>query len=129
MRKRTRRVRAGWLVGPAVALAVAGGALGVTAASGSVGSKKPPNPNQLGDLPVNPQWLSNTLERATTTTSVKNNTLPEAIRRRNKAEAAWNAAEARWKAGNGREPSPLAKPEYLVVWSGKQNAADVYGKE
>ena len=35
-----------------------------------------------GDLPIDPQWLANTLQRATTTTSVQNNTIPGAIQRR-----------------------------------------------
>ncbi|MEA2295624.1 MAG: hypothetical protein QOE86_3263, partial [Solirubrobacteraceae bacterium] len=35
-----------------------------------------------GDLPVDPQWLANTLERASTTTSVKNNLTDDAIKRR-----------------------------------------------
>jgi hypothetical protein len=77
-----------------------------------------------GDLPVDPQWLANTLERASTTTSVKNNLTDDAIKRRDDAKAAYEAA---LKAG--KKPSPLSKPEYLVVWSAKQNAGDVYGKE
>lgn len=76
----------------------------------------------LGDLPINPEWLSNTLSRATTTASVKNNTDPEAIARRDQAIAAWKNALA-----NGQNPNPLAKPEYSVVWSSKQNAADING--
>jgi hypothetical protein len=131
MRQKSRRRLAGWLLGSVAVLSV-GATLSVTAASGSPGAptfRMPGGGNQLGDLPVNPQWLVNTLQRASTTTSVKNNTQPEALRRRNRATAAWAAAEKRWKAGHGREPNPLAKPEYLVVWSGKQNAADVYGRE
>jgi hypothetical protein len=77
-----------------------------------------------GDLPVDPQWLANTLERASTTTSVKNNLTDGALQRRDAAKAAYEDA---LKAG--RKPSPLSKPEYLVVWSAKQNAGDVYGKE
>jgi hypothetical protein len=85
--------------------------------------------SQLGNLPINPQWLVNTLQRASTTTSVKNNLTSNAIALRNQADAQWAAAEAKWKAHQGPEPNPLAKQEYLVVWSAKQNAADVYGKE
>src|SRR3954463_3921973 len=73
-----------------------------------------------GDLPVNPEWLANTLTRASTTTSVQNNLAPRAVARRDAALAAYRAA---------KNPSPLARPEYLVVWSAKQNAGDVYGKE
>jgi hypothetical protein len=85
--------------------------------------------SQLGDLPIDPQWLSNTLQRAIATTSVKNNTIPGAIENRDLAEAQWNAAEAKWKGHKGTQPNPLAKPEYLVVWAAKQNAADIEGKE
>src|SRR5882724_2385713 len=81
-----------------------------------------------GDLPLDPQWLSNTVQRASTTTSVQNNDIDGAIQRRDQAEAAWNAAQAAYDGHKGKQPSPLAKPEYLVVWSSKQNAGDVYGK-
>jgi hypothetical protein len=70
----------------------------------------------LGDIPVNPEWMANTLERAVTTTSVKNNTIEGAIARRDAALKAYKKA---------KNPSPLAKPEYAVVWSAKQNAGDV----
>src|SRR5437660_474706 len=75
-----------------------------------------------GDLPIDPQWLANTLQRASTTTSVQNNLIPGAIERRDKAIADWKAAPPSTR-------DPLAKPEYLVVWSAKQNGGDVYGKE
>jgi hypothetical protein len=83
----------------------------------------------LGDLPIDPEWLTNTVSRATTLTSVKNNTIPGAIAARDTAVAQWKAAESAYEAGTGPQPSPLAKPEYLLVWSAKQNAADVYGAE
>ena len=82
-----------------------------------------------GDLPLDPQWLSNTLQRATTTTSVQNNTIPGAIQRRDAAVAAWQQAETAHSARGGPQANPLAKPEYLVVWSAKQNGGDVYGKQ
>jgi hypothetical protein len=110
---------------PAVAVIVAGTTIGVAGASGNTDGYG----SQLGTLPIDPQWLSNTLQRATTFTSVQNNTSPEAIARRDEAVAAWKAAEAKWQQGKGSQPNPLAKPEYLVVWSAKQNVADVYGKE
>src|SRR3954451_23885597 len=78
---------------------------------------QPPDP---GDLPVNPEWLANTLSRASTTTSVQNNLADGAVARRDAAVAAYRAA---------KNPNPLSRPEYLVVWSAKQNAGDVYGKE
>jgi hypothetical protein len=86
-------------------------------------------PSQLGDLPLNPQWLVNTLSRAVQFDQVKNNTPPEALARRDQAVADWKAAEAAWQAHKAAEPNPLAKPEYNVVWSSKQNVADVYGSE
>jgi hypothetical protein len=84
----------------------------------------PAGAQDAGDLPLDPQWLSNTLQRAATVGEVKNNTIEGAIERRDKATAEWRAAQAA-----GRRPNPLAKPEYVVVWSAKQNAGDVYGKE
>src|SRR3954453_20565855 len=78
-----------------------------------------------GDLPIDPQWLVNTLGRATAPGEVKNNTIDGAIARRDKATAEWRAAQAAYKAGKRRQPDPLAKPESSVVWSAKQNAADV----
>src|SRR5882757_480319 len=72
------------------------GALGVVAAgiTGVASGDPYPPTDPLGDLPLNPEWLANTLSRASTTTSVKNNTDQEAIDRRNKAVADWKAAEA-----------------------------------
>src|SRR3954463_8989793 len=99
-------------------------ALGSTPASGQA---QPPS--DTGDLPVDPAWLSNTLTRASTTTSVKNNLADGAVERRNQAVAEWKQAKADAQAGKRKPPTPLAKPEYLVVWSAKQNAGDVYGKE
>jgi hypothetical protein len=83
----------------------------------------------LGDLPLNPQWLANTLSRAAQPGVVKNNTPSEAIARRDKAVADWTAAQTAYQNHAGPQPNPLAKPEYNVVWSSKQNVADVYGSE
>jgi hypothetical protein len=127
---------------------VATGAFG----SGSSGLGDQPwlqNPSdQLGDLPVNPQWLANTVERAATTGSVKNNDSPGAIERRDKAVKDWQEAEGKYhkalkqaKSLHGQQkrralthakaqaPDPQAKPEYMVVWSSKQNGGDVEGSE
>jgi hypothetical protein len=103
----------------ATGLIAAGVIAGVPAASGQSGG------DGLGDLPISPEWLANTLGNATDIGSVKNNTIPGAIERRDAAVAAWKAAQAAFKAGTGPQPDPLAKPEYNVVWSSKQNAADV----
>lgn len=82
--------------------------------------------SDLGDLPINPAWLANTLGNATSIGGVKNNTIDGAITRRDKAVAEWKAALAAHKAGRAAQPDPLAKPEYNVVWASKQNVADIH---
>src|SRR4051812_27825574 len=79
------------------------------------------------DLPISPEWLSNTLTRAAAPGSVQNNTVPGAIQRRDAAVAAWKSAVTRYRRTRAKKdfPNPLAKPEYDVVWSSKQNAGDV----
>lgn len=79
----------------------------------------------LGDLPISAEWLVNTLSNATNLGNVKNNTVDGAIARRDKASAEWKAAQSKYEAGKGPQPNPLAKPEYSVVWSAKQNVADI----
>ena len=100
----------------------------ITAAVASGDSSPPPYldnlGNQIGDVPLNPEWLANTVSRASTTTSVKNNVIKGAINRRDKAEAAWKAATPKERAQHA-----LAEPEYTVVWSSKQNGADFEGSE
>src|SRR4051812_6831929 len=96
--------------------AVASVVLGLALAAPSVTFGQDPG----GDLPISSEWLANTLERASTTGSVKNNVVEGAIARRDAAVAAYKAA---------KNPNPLSRPEYGVVWSAKQNAADVYGSE
>jgi hypothetical protein len=96
--------------------AIASAALGLALMAPAAATAQDPG----GDLPVSAEWLSNTLERASKTTEVKNNTIPGAIERRNAAVAAYKSA---------KNPTPLSKPEYAVVWSGKQNAADVEGTQ
>src|SRR3954471_12908737 len=113
------RTRRGALVASLAAGLVAVGVIGSTpAASGQ--------DTGLGDLPVNPEWLANTLGRAADIGGVKNNLTDGAIERRDKAVAEWKAAQAAYKAGTGPAPNPLAKPEYNVVWSSKQNLADTH---
>jgi hypothetical protein len=113
------RARRGAFAGlVAAGLIAAGVAGGVPAASGQDAG--------LGDLPINPEWLANTLGRAVDIGGVKNNVTEGAIERRDTAVAEWKAAQAAYKAGTGAQPNPLAKPEYNVVWSSKQNVADVH---
>jgi hypothetical protein len=112
-----KRARRGALAGVVAAGLIAAGVIGgAPAASGQ---------EALGDLPISPEWLANTLGRATDVGGVKNNVTDGAIERRDKAVAEWKAAQAAYKAGSGAQPDPLAKPEYNVVWSSKQNVADV----
>ncbi len=118
-RRATSRARRGLLAGSLVAgLVAAGVAGGVPAASGQ--------DTGLGDLPINPEWLANTLGRATDIGGVQNNVTDGAIANRDKAVAEWKAAQAAYKAGTGPQPDPFAKPEYNVIWSSKQNVADVH---
>jgi hypothetical protein len=94
------------------------------------------------DTPISPEFLSNTLSRGLAVGTVQNNTIPGAIARRDKAKADWKAAQDRYRelyaiaskpgataaqkdAARKAYPDPRAKPEYNVVWSGKQNAADI----
>ncbi|MCW3040069.1 MAG: hypothetical protein JWM31_1974 [Solirubrobacterales bacterium] len=112
------RRRLGVLAVATVTLALGAGGLGGSALAQS-------DPSGLGDLPINPEWLANTLGHATAVGKVKNNPTEGAIANRDKAVAAWKAAEAAYEAGKGKQPDPLAKPEYNVVWSSKQNVADV----
>ena len=114
------RARRGLLAGVITAGLIAAGVSsgGVPAASGQ--------DTGLGDLPINPAWLANTLGRATAIGGVKNNVTEGAIANRDKAVAEWKAAQGAYKAGSGPQPDPLAKPAYNVVWSSKQNVADVH---
>jgi hypothetical protein len=109
-------VLAGLLATGFIVVGLFGGAPAASAQSGGDG---------LGDLPINPAWLANTLGHAVNFGNVKNNTIPGAIARRDAAVAAWKSAQAAYKAGTGAQPNPLAKPEYNVVWASKQNVADV----
>ena len=107
-------------------------ALGVLAL-GAAGTTGVAAQDDGGDAPLDPSWLSNTLERASTQGEVKNNVIDGAIARRDAAIRAWKAAQVKYRAAKrqgkkARRPSALAKPEYSVVWSSKQNAGDAHGK-
>jgi len=117
-RTRTRRsLWAGVLITGLIAAGAAGSASAQDSANGDTG---------LGDLPLNPAWLANTLGNATNLGGVKNNVTDGAIANRDKAVAEWKAAEAAFKAGSAAQPNPLAKPEYNIIWASKQNVADVH---
>jgi hypothetical protein len=123
-----------------VAALVATGAI-AAAAGGGV-------PAALGqaenDLPISQEWLSNTISRGAAMGQVENNTIAGAIERRDAATAAWKSAVATYKASLAQArkaprakraravrqarklyPDPKAQPQYNVVWSAKQNGADV----
>jgi hypothetical protein len=117
----TMRARRGLVAGVLAAGLLAAGLAGSASAQDSANGD-----TGLGDLPINPAWLANTLGNALDIGSVKNNTIDGAIARRDKAVAEWKAAQAAYKAGTGPQPNALAKPEYNVVWSSKQNVADVH---
>ena len=52
---------------------------GLIAAGVIAGAPDASGQEALGDLPISPEWLANTLGRATDIGSVKNNTVPGAI--------------------------------------------------
>lgn len=110
----------------AAALAVVAASLALGAAGLGANASAQSDPSGLGDLPINPQWLANTLGNATDIGKVKNNPTPGALARRDAAVAAWKTAESAYEAGKGPQPNAAAKPEYNVVWASKQNVADVH---
>jgi hypothetical protein len=116
-RTRVRR-RAGVFAVVAASLALGAAGLGASASAQS-------DPSGLGDLPISPEWLANTLGHALDIGKVKNNPTEGAIARRDAAVTAWKAAESAFEAGKAKQPDPAAKPQYNVVWSGKQNVADI----
>lgn len=135
-----RGVRQGRRTGVAL-LALAGVAAGGAFGASSAMSADAP---VTGDLPLNPEWVANTLTRGAAVGQVKNNTIPGAIERRDKAKADWQAALSKYqsalsaakkkkgtkrtaalKAAKKLYPNVEARPEYSVVWAAKQNAADV----
>src|SRR3954464_14935777 len=72
--------------------------LGATALTATSGAQDPGPEDPAGDLPLNPEWLSNTPERAATPTEDKNNTVDGAIESRDQAIAQWKAAQKDAKA-------------------------------
>jgi hypothetical protein len=91
--------------------------------------------------PIDPAWMANSLGSVSTPTAVRNNLTPGADAARDKAVSDWKAAVGRYRAGltkaraaggptsarlarAAKAPNPLAKPEYVVVWSSHQNAGD-----
>lgn len=103
-------------------LALAATTLAAAVASAGILSGPTAAQTPLGDLelPLNPKWIANTAKRGLAVNKVYNNTVAGAMARRNKAVADYKAA---------KNPDPLSKPQYLLVWSGKANAGDVSGHD
>jgi hypothetical protein len=77
----------------------------------------------LGDLPVDPAWLQAEAQSATNVGEFTNHTVPGAVAARDADDAdcprtAPNHAQAYY-----------CRQEYIVVWAGKQNAADLDGTD
>jgi hypothetical protein len=69
-----------------------GAAVASTAIFGLPGANAQSDETLLGDLPLNPEWLANTVGRGLDLGKVTNNVIPGAIERRDKAVAEWNVA-------------------------------------
>jgi hypothetical protein len=110
--------------------------VGVAQATLAQGAKK-------SKLEIDPEWTAHQVARDPLPKGVKNNLAPRAIENRNQAIADWRGAVARYNSALARahrahgaartrlnrraarlSPSPFAKPEYVVVWMGHDNASD-----
>jgi hypothetical protein len=95
------------------------------------------------DAQLDAQWIASQVARADPPSGVKNNNLADALKRRDEAVRQWRLAVARYESAAARArrargksraslaraatklaPSPLAKPEYVVVWMSHENAGD-----
>src|SRR4051794_40629349 len=98
--KSPRRSLLRWVAVFSIAAITAGLASGVASAADlpglpilGGGNNTTTSPTDPGDLPVNPEWLANTLTRASTTSSVQNNLAPGALESRNQALKEWSGAQ------------------------------------
>ena len=101
---------------------------------------------QGGGEPIDAEWLSRSLASSDAPAKLQNNLRRGALARRDRAMREWRSAtrrharlraRARKARGTKRRrllaqarraaPDPYAKPEYVVVWSGNQNGADLNG--
>jgi hypothetical protein len=73
----------------------------------------------LGDLPVDPAWLQAEAQSATNVGQFTNHTVPGAVVARDT-----NNADCPRTAPNHSQ-AYYCRQEYIVVWAGKQNAADL----
>jgi hypothetical protein len=107
-----RRVRAGAFA--AVLLGVVALALSLSAVARADVQQGP-----LGNLPVNPAWLTAAAQSALNIGQFTNHTVPGSVNARN----ADNADCPR--TGSANSQADYCKQEYITVWAGKQNAADL----
>src|SRR5580704_6272866 len=77
----------------------------------------------LGDLPVDPAWLAAEAQSAANVGQFTNHTVPGAVA----AQDANNADCPRTMPDHSQ--ADYCRQEYIVVWAGKQNAADVDGTD
>jgi hypothetical protein len=75
------------------------------------------------DLPIDPQWLVDTVQSATNLGQWTNHTVPASITARDQN----NASCPRTMPNNSQ--ATYCRQEYIVVWAGKQNAADLDGTD
>jgi hypothetical protein len=75
------------------------------------------------DLPIDPQWLVNTVQSATNLGQWTNHTVPAAITARDANDKACP------RTAPNNSQANYCRQEYIVVWAGKQNAADLDGTD
>jgi hypothetical protein len=71
------------------------------------------------DLPIDPQWLVNTIKSATNLGQWTNHTVPGSITARDQDDASCP------RTAPNNSQAQYCRQEYIVVWAGKQNAADL----
>lgn len=97
--------------------------IGAIAAPLSLSSSSLADPPGPYDLPVAPDWLQAQSESAANVGKFTNHVLPGAIQARNED----NAKCPRTMPNHSQ--ADYCRQEYIVVWAGKQNAADFNGRD
>jgi hypothetical protein len=87
--------------------------------SNSGSSGQPSN----GELPIDPAWLAQTIKSASNVGQWTNHTVPQSITARDQ-----NAAACPRNMPDHSQAT-YCRQEYIVVWAGKQNAADLDGRD
>jgi hypothetical protein len=75
-------------------------------------------------LPIDPQWLTQTIKSATALGQFTNHTVPAAITARDQ-----NQANCPHISATDPAQALYCRQEYITVWAGKQNAADLTGTD